>query len=193
MTRDCGGPAGKMIGGSFDDFLGKLMNIGPGDGPGTMTCGDGAGRGGSWVKRVLGVDPGGGNRPELDNVFSRGNKTEGGIEEMDAGATEDIAASNKRIAIDDISFNAVGDDDMAVSRDTRVGGGKVSMSFGVADSAFTMDTSAGGGKVFSVDDEHKLDSKDTIDEGQPGDGPTFKPSWEQSTAESPLEPWWNIF
>lgn len=158
-----------------------------------MTCGEGAGKGGNWVKRVLGVDPGGGNKPELDNVFSNGNKTEGGIEEMDVGATEDIAASNKRIAIDDISFNAIGDDDIAVSKDKRVGGGKVSMSFGVADNAFTMDTSAEGGKVLSVDDEHKLDSKDTIDEGHPGDWSSFKPSWEQGTAVSPLAPWWNIF
>lgn len=165
-----------MIGGSFDDLLGKLMNIGPGDGGGTMTCGDGAANGGSCVKSVLGVDPGGGNRPELDNVFSKGNKTVGGIEEMDAGATEDTAASNKRIAIGDISFNAICDDDIAVSKDTRVCGGKVSMSFGVADSALTMDKSADGGKLLSVDDEHKFDSKDTIDEGQLGDWSTFEPS-----------------
>lgn len=168
ITRDCGGPVGKMIGGSFDDFLGKLMNRGPIDGPGTMTCGDEAGKGGNSVKTVFGFDPGGGNKPELDNVFSSGNKTVGGIEEIDVGSIEDIAASNKRIATDDISFNAVGDDDIAVNKDTRVDGGKVSMSFGVADNVFTMDTSAEEGKVLSVDDEHKVDSRDIIGEGQPG-------------------------
>jgi len=46
-TMDGGGPVGTMMGGGLGDFFGRFMYMGPRAGPGTMTCGAGAGKGGS--------------------------------------------------------------------------------------------------------------------------------------------------
>lgn len=162
MTMDGGGPDGMKIGGGLRWDFGKFINMGPGEGPGTMTCADGGGRGGSWVKTVSGIDPGGGRRPDPDKVFSSGNITGGGIEEIAEGEAVDTAASNMRTEIGCNSLSVAGDDEIAFNRSVRVDDGKALKSWGVADSVFAIDTSAGVGKDLSVEDEQSVVSKETI-------------------------------
>lgn len=47
MMMDGGGPDGMKIGGGLRRVFGRVMYMGPGAGPGTMTCAGGEGRGGS--------------------------------------------------------------------------------------------------------------------------------------------------
>lgn len=154
-----------------------------------MTCRDGGGKGGSWANRVLDGNPdgdgsggsggsggkgpqaalpGGGSKPEVDRIFSSGNNTDGGMEEMDEGDVEDTAESSTSRATGERSFNALGDDDMEPRRPINVDGGNDLKSCGVADSVFTTDTSAAGGRVLSVSGKHRVDRRVAIVAGQPG-------------------------
>jgi len=169
-TMDGGGPVGTMIGGGLGDLFGRFIYIGPRAGGGSMICGAGGGKGGSLVKTVAGSgEPGGGNRPEEDNVFINGNSTVCGTEEIVVGVAEETAASKTRTDIGDNSLSTVGEDDTALNKSTSVGGGNVLKSSGVADSVFTIVTSAEGGKALSVDDEHRVVNKGVDGEGQAGD------------------------
>lgn len=197
MTMDGGGPAGRTIGGGLFSRLGRLMYMGPGAGPGTITWAGGGGSGGSRASTAAGGDPGGGSRPDEANVFSSGCSTAGGRADIDDGAAEDTAASSTRTATGDSPSRAAGDDAIAFSRAWSVAAGRPLNSCGVADSVFTMDTSAGADNAPRVDDddERRAASRAATGTAPPGSAPTSGPARAcgQGTSAAPSEPWneWN--
>lgn len=108
-------------------------------------------------------DDGDNSRPDDDNLFSNGNNTEGGTEEIVDGADEDSAAISTRRTVGESSFNADGDDDTAVKRAVSSAGDNASHSCGVADNAFATDAIAEGGKRPSVVDVHNAVNRDATE------------------------------
>lgn len=197
-TMDGGGPDGKTIGGGLLNFFGKLTYMGPEGGAGMMTWAGGGGKGGSRAKNVFLVgDPGWGSRPDADNVFSSGNNTDGGTEEINAGADEDTAASSTSTTMGDSPSRVAGDEAIAFRSVTSVAGGRALKSSGFADRVFTTDTSAEGGKASRVeDDEHRAASSATTGAEPLGEGFAIisglsnwlAPSPEHGTSATPFEP-----
>lgn len=161
-----GGPDCTKTGGGLGGLPGRLTYNGPAAGPGTMTCGAGAGNAGSRAKTTGDGAPDG-SRPAPASFFSNGNRTGAGTEDRDAGPSEDIVASNVSAATGDSAFSARGDDDTALRKAISVAGDMAPKCSGVADKTFAADTSAEGGNDLRVDVEHKSDSSEAIDEGPP--------------------------